>query len=885
MLSLLRTLSGRYLRLHGFRTMLVVASIALGVAALVATQTLNESIVQAARSAATPLRDAGNLMVTTDQGVEGGLAEELRRAQVPGVKAVVPLIFGHVAVVPLNNRRAILIGIESDDPRMLKTLADRYGLDLQFNFPLSWGRPAVVGALLAGDLPAGAADFEVRAAGKVQRLTRVSTVEAHGPAAALGGNVLILSLRNAAEIVGRNDRLTRIDLLLEDGADREQVRRIVTELLGDRAEVRSPEVNDQSIHKVMAGLELGFQLEGLCALVVGLLLVYNVMSVSVAERRHDIGILRSLGATRWQVARLFLSEAAALGLVGALGGVPLGLGLARLFLGPFRGILSDFFMPLDARQIELTPGTVILAVVAGVATAMLAALVPAVRAAREEPADAVRRVPRTTGLAARLGPALVSAVLILAGLACFTLRGWLPERRYGTYGAIMLTFLGALVATIFLAAIAARLLQPLVRRFGGVEERLAADNLSRAPGRTGLVIASLAAFVALMLQTAGVTLSSKEAVRSWVNRSISADLFVTANSPITASGQNLPMEEWLGERIAGMPEVARCVTVRYQQVEYRGERVFLTAVDPDFYRDGLIADPLPGLELLPFIKEPGTALISENFALLHDVAVGDQIELKGRYARVPLRVLGTLPDYSWPRGTIIMSRQNYLISFDDPLVDVFNVYVRSEEEQRQHRLLAAFGSAPQAPFPANLPWAALCQSPEPRSQEAVSETILRHWGADQALVVMTRAQLRDSILGMVDRLYGIGYVQYAVVGLVAAMGVITSLLISVLQRQRELGLLRAVGASRVQVLRSVLAEALLMGLIGAACGLIIGIPMEWYAVRVLLLEEAGYNFPVSVPWQAAGVVTGLAMLIATLAGLAPAVHAVRLRIAEAIAYE
>jgi putative ABC transport system permease protein len=124
-----------------------------------------------------------------------------------------------------------------------------------------------------------------------------------------------------------------------------------------------------------------------------------------------------------------------------------------------------------------------------------------------------------------------------------------------------------------------------------------------------------------------------------------------------------------------------------------------------------------------------------------------------------------------------------------------------------------------------------------------------------------------------------------VVGLVAGLGVVIALLISVLQRRRELGLLRAVGASRSQVLRSVLAEALLMGLIGAVSGLLLGIPLEWYAVRIILLDEAGFLFPLVIPWMAAAWIILAAILLATLAGLGPAVHAMHLRIPDAIAYE
>ena len=147
------------------------------------------------------------------------------------------------------------------------------------------------------------------------------------------------------------------------------------------------------------------------------------------------------------------------------------------------------------------------------------------------------------------------------------------------------------------------------------------------------------------------------------------------------------------------------------------------------------------------------------------------------------------------------------------------------------------------------------------------ENILRGWGAEQSLVVMTRGELRQVITDMIRRLYNLAYAQEFVICVVAGLGVVMALLISVIQRRRELGLLRAVGASRGQVLHSVLAEAILMGLIGSAIGLLVGIPLEWYAVRVILLEETGYSFAVRVPWLEIGVVVTLALAIATLAEL------------------
>src|SRR5262249_39654851 len=149
------------------------------------------------------------------------------------------------------------------------------------------------------------------------------------------------------------------------------------------------------------------------------------------------------------------------------------------------------------------------AVLGGVLTSLLAALVPAMQAAQQEPADVVRQRPRRSGWRYRLLQVGTSGLLIVAGVGCIVFRDYLPARA-GAFGGIIVVLLGALTATPFLAALAARLLQPAARLLLGIEGRLAVDNLARSPGRTGLVVAALAAGVALLFQTAGVTQSSED---------------------------------------------------------------------------------------------------------------------------------------------------------------------------------------------------------------------------------------------------------------------------------------------------------------------------------------------------------------------------------------
>ena len=634
-----------------------------------------------------------------------------------------------------------------------------------------------------------------------------------------------------------------------------------------RAVVVTPEASDHSFTAVTGGLEIASMLTGGAALVVGMFLVYNALAVSVAERRHDIGILRSLGATRWQVAALFAGEAGLLGLFGSLVGIPLGWGGADLFIGPIQQTFSEIFVPMESKTIPLPLDTVLIALCAGVATALLAALFPALRTAGVAPADAVRRTPFSERWLFRVLQGAGGVALALLGLLLVLVREQLPA-RLGTFGGVGLFWFGCLLATPLAAGILARLIQPLARRLLPVEGRLAADNLARSSVRTGLVIAAVAAGVNLIIATAGQALSMEKALLHWIDHRIAADLFLTGHSPISTGGTTLPMSEDLGTRIANDPElkgkIEQVVPINLHELLFRNEKVFIIAFDAARAYSAIRhrETTVPAWDLYPRLhKQPGTVLISENFAALYGVQVGDTLTIPGKDGRpVDMLVIGTVMDFTWVRGTIMMDREWFKERIGSNHADLFHLYVRD-----------VHGS-----------------EADNKRIEEIASTIRRRWGAgqtDQDLVVMTRPELREDVRRILSQLFKIPYAQLLVVVIVVALGVVASLLISVLQRQREIGLLRAVGASNAQILGSVLTEALLMGLIGSIIGLAIGVPLESLCLKYIFVEETGFLYHVEIPWVSGGIVIVFTLVVATLAGLLPAFRAIRLRIAEAIAYE
>lgn len=882
---LYRLLGLRYLLHRWDRAGLIVASIALGVATLVSSRILNQCLGLAATQTTTPL-GVGDLYVSNgDLGVQRSIADDIRAADIPGVKSIQPLVVDRVSLPGLDGRAAVLVGGDLTAQLSLPRGDNPLGVHFTETLERNWATATLMLSrrLVVLSKPvydewaarrAGPHDpFAVRYGSRQVDCLPVGFIEYadDSPMAALGRNVVGMEVRQAARfirpgpppeaagLVGASatepvwdaispPRVYRIDVILEPGADVTAAQSAIAGIVGGRADVRTPEAQAQSTQEIIGGLQIAFTLCSAGAMVVGLFLVYNALAVTVAERRHDIGILRSLGATRPQVVLLFGSMAVMLGLVGAAAGVPLGVGLARAILTTFSEELGALLMNPHIDPALPTLKTVFLATLAGVATAALAALIPALQAAGQDPADAVRRVPGVAGGAWQLAHRATCATLVAGGVAMILSRHELPP-RVGAFGGMMAALVGLLLAAPILVGVLVRLAHPLLRRVLPIEARLAADNLIRSPGRTGVVIGALGAGVALMVQTAGVGRSNEGPVVAWLDEVIQADQYVFIGNLAEATGSKAPMEaKYLG-KLARLPGVEGVSGIRYGYPEYNGTRVFLTAVDVAAYADHTSRRRTTHPEWLDQLRElqgRHAVLVSDNFALKHDVRPGGTVVLPGPRGPVSLPVLGTVRDYAWSRGTVYMDREVYADLFQDHYVDVAHVYLTGD------------GTG--------------------------SDAVAR-FAADEGLTVQDRKTVRRTLFEFIDRVYTLAFLQQIVVAVVASLGVVTALLISVLQRKRELGLLLAVGATPGQVVRSVLWEAALMGGFGTLLGVLIGLPMEWYVLRVVLVEESGFVFDLVVPWrQGFGIASG-AVLVATLAGLLPALHAVRTRITEAIAYE
>jgi putative ABC transport system permease protein len=898
-MSVYRLLALRYLLQRWDRAALIVASIALGVATLVSARILNQCIEVAAQDTTTPGANAELFVTNGEAGVARSVTDELRAAKLPGVKSVQPLVFERVTLPDLDGRISILVGAEVST----QLLSEENPLKAQVEFlrtPAVMQLLPVRNAILDGDftkvgqlwdrIPArfvmvsepiydewlrrtgGNKPFVVRHATRDVECLPIGKVKfaADSPMAPLGKNFIGMSVGQAIRVIrpplplaavggGLGEvaadtlsppKVNRIDLFLEPGADKETVTADAAKIVGDRAEVRTPDAQRRSTQEIVSGLQIGVLMCSLGAMIVGLFLVYNAMAVTVAERRTDIGVLRSLGATRTQIIVLFAVAAAFLGFIGAILGVPLGILLAEITLSQFRSELESMFLNPEVNPSRLSWENATLAVLVGVATAVFAALVPAIQAANDDPAHVVRRSGGGAKGIWKLIHRAACVAMVTTGGAMILLRHDLPH-RLGSVGGMMIVLVGLLLSAPIVVSVMVVFLRPFVRATCPFAIRLAFDNLSRAPGRTGVVIGALGAGVALMFQTAGVGRSNEEPVVAWISQVVQADHFVFSGNMTAANSSNSPMVSAVARDLKSLPGVDDVMSIRYSRPEYNGTIVYLVALDATEYARATrarIPHGLPDLEKFLALPNTDDVLVSDNFLARHNAKVGDTITLPGPRGPIHLRIVGAVRDYSWSRGTIFMDRTRYAKLFGDDLIDICHVFLKPN-------------------FTPN------------------TDPALEKYTVDKGLNLTDRDSLRKFLSELINRLYVLAYMQQLLVAVVAALGVVTALLISVLQRKRELGLLLAVGATPGQVLRSVLAEAFLMGVFGTILGILIGLPMEWYVLKVMFVDESGFNLEMLIPWKETFAIAFASVSLATLAGLIPAWRAIQTRIPDALQYE
>jgi putative ABC transport system permease protein len=604
-----------------------------------------------------------------------------------------------------------------------------------------------------------------------------------------------------------------------------------------------PARRGQQVERMLAAFHLNLTALSWVALVVGLFLVYNTVTISVIARRDEIGMLRALGVTRRQVLSLFLAEAAALGLAGALLGLALGRLLADAAVGVTSATVSTLYVATAAAPPSLGAGDAVLALAIGVALSLVAAVLPAREASRVTPTAAIRGSDRLESRVRIRPRALVGPALVLACAAGLAFLGPVGGRPVFGYASSFVTIIGAsLLVPVLIFGLAAAL-RPLLRQTLGVEGLLAHANLVSAIPRLSISIAALAVSLSMMVAVAVMIGSFRETVVYWVGQTLQADLFIGPGvEPTLGSEQVLSAE--VMDTVRRHPQVEVVDTFRNIDLLYRDNLVVLGAGDFGVvlsHGSLLFKTPREGRDALRRAIGTESVIVSESFAMRYGAAPGARISLQTPAGPRPFEVVAVYYDYAADRGVIVMDWSTF----------------------RRH-----YGDLPPTGMAAHLRTGA--------DPETVRAEILDSLSDGHQAFVYTNRDLRNEVLRIFDSTFVITYALEIIAIVVAMLGVAATLLTLVLERRKDLSMLRLIGAARRQVQRVVMIEAALIGAASQAIGLAVGFALSLLLVYVINVQSFGWTIQFRVPALFLVQVSVAVVVATTLAGLYPARRASQL---------
>ncbi len=842
----------RDVRRHPGLALLNVLSVALGIAVYLAIQIANGS---ASRSfAATVDLVAGKAHLEVRGEVDDALWPEL--AKQPGVAAATALVEAVVTLPELPGEYLRLLGVDLFSGEPFRAFPLGGAAEKGWNLERWLGSPRTVAlsadfaqkhGLKAGDI------LQALVNGTRQPLTILTLLDVGDSPAAGQARLAVMDIGWAQELLGKAGHLSAVQLLVKEPGRAETVAAELNRWLPAHLHAEPPRQRSTQLQNMVGAFQLNLSALSLVSLLVGVFLVYNTISATVTRRRREIGILRALGATRGEVRALFLGEACLFGIGGiALGGAA-GVALAQGLAGAVAQTISSLYVLLSIERALPTTAQCVTAAALGFGAVLAGAWLPASEAARIEPVRALSlgtRAERSAEQAAWWPIAALGCLLMSLAAAVLALRTGPAWLSFGAAFGVLAGFSAfAPAATRGFGAGAAWLTRSV-----GVVWRMAADFLRRSTHRNAITVAALAAAVAMLTGLTVMIFSFRQSVNAWIERGIVADLFIApASNEIVGLGATVPPDAitWLRAR----PEVASVDTFREQTVrvgrDAASSQDALLAVVAGQYRHNLsFAGGGAEGKAARVFSEEGAVAVTESFARRFHVVEGQPLTLLTPRGAQTFPIAGIYSDFTRDQGVVLMDRRTFDRFWDAPEVQSLAVYL-----------------APGAGW------------------EALTDAFRAEFSWQGEFAVYSNRTLRERIFFIFDQTFAVTSVLRTVALVVAIAGVYLSVTTLVAERERDIGMLRAIGASRGQIVRLFVAESAMIGLLASALGLAAGAALAVVLTRVVNPAFFGWTVALRFPWSALAATPLWVTLAAALAAAQPAWVAARGRIAEAVRAE
>lgn len=803
----------RHLTNHFGRTLLTILGIALGAAVYLSIALAEVSALEAFRESVDAVAGKANLRLRAS----GAPLEErfyVLARQTPGVNAAAPVIETVAEMPQAGGEPLLLLGVDlfSERPfRGYEFLHNQAQSQEQFVKFLTQPYSILITDRLAAHLGLGVGDRLPVVVGSTHRELIIQGI--FRPASgvyALNGACALMDLGQAQELLNRIGKLDYIDLLVTEPLEAVAAR--LRAQVPPGIVVERPHSRTRKVDRMVAAYRLNLTVLSLIALFVGMFLIHNAIALSVVRRRREIGLLRTLGTGRGQILALFLTEGAVSGILGGLLGVGLGIWLAQGTLKIVAQNLTALFILVKAESVQVSWSLVGQTILLAVAVSLVAAFFPAWEASRTQPREVWHREELEEKLKRRAWPSfgLGLGVLALAGLCA--LQGPVAGKPIFGFFAAFLILIGFALLTPQCAVGLGGLLRPLLRAWQGPSGELGCRYLQASMSRTAVSIGALLAALAMLISAAIMIRSFRQTVDHWVTQSISGDIFLGPNIFSTSAYDAYLPPEVLAD-VRNRPEIAdiylyRCVRTAFQQrpiLVIGGSMAVLDRHGGLLFRRGRSA------EIFAQLQTAGNVMVSESFAELYNLEEGNSFFLPTPSGPQPVTVVGVFYDYRTDGPSVWMDIRFMQRYWQDNLINAVRLYLK-----------------------------------DPADLEPLRQQLLQTFGSRYRLVALSHRELRAGILKIFDQSFALTYALEGIAVVVAVFGIINTFLVLIMERERELALLKAIGASRGQVFRMIMVESGLVGLISHLLGAVAGTLLS--LVLIYVINKQSFGWTIQFKW-------------------------------------
>jgi putative ABC transport system permease protein len=827
----------RYALRHKVLGVINILSVALGVSTYLAVQIANRSATAAFRAGIDVVAGRANVEV------RGTLDDRLfpKLQKIPGVIAATPLVERVVTLPGWPGEYLHVVGVDPftnstfENFKVSKSGTESFDTDAWFGNP----RALTVAKKFADAHQLKRGDsVRVKFGEREVDLILSSVLEAKDG----DGRFAAMDIGWAQELFDLPGKLTGVLFRISDPSNPEPVRERIRRLVPPDATVQEPGARSSQVEQLLSGFALNLTALSMISLLVGVFLIYNTVTASVVRRRNEVGILRSLGASRGKVRWLFLGEAALYGSIGSVLGCVGGVLMSNFLVGAVSRTVTNLYVLTSIDHFYLPFWQIPLVLAAGMGSVLVGAFIPANAGATLPPLRALNMgVLIERSESPRRSWIILSGSCLLAAIAASELA--LSGYRIAGFAAAFFTLIGFCCLAPYVTyqfgtwageAFRARLLP-----------RLAARNLVRSLYRHAITVAALASALAMLVSVSIMIYSFRKTIDRWLEHRLVADLFIAPAANEVVGFENFVPDEFI-KFLRSQPEVEMIDTFRYLTATVNGVQTSLAAVTgtnrniPDFIGGNR------NEKYLAF-QGPDRVTISEPLSHRLKVKLGDTVTITTPFGPHAFEVAGVFYDYSRDSGIMLIQRANFDKIWHDSRVNSVALYLRPGTDV-----------------------------------EKVIGSIRTGYAAAGDYSLYSNRALREAVVDVFNQTFAVTQILRVIAVLVAVIGIALNFTVLVKEREREFGTLRALGVSRQQVCELIVWESVLVGMVAVLLGIITGIALSVVLTEVINKAFFGWTIPLQIPWDQLLWTPVWLLPAAVLASLLPAIQSSRRNIIDAV---